>query len=232
AVAREINIPRVAVPRYPGTFSALGMLLSEWRQDFVQTFVAELAGVDVEEIDRQFAAMAEPGRIQLQKDGLSPERLVLTRSIDLRYGGQDHALPVPLKGLRLDSAGRTTLRWEFDALHEKHYGHASPGEPVEIVNLRLSMRVPRDQNLVASLLAGPQKTHTPAKRAEASRSVTFSDARGPQPAQVLWRHDLSAGDVITGPAVIEEENSTTLLHPGDVARINEAGIILIEVAPT
>ena len=229
AVAREINIPKVAVPRYPGTFSALGMLLAAWRQDFVQTFVAELARVDGAQIDKQFAVMADPGRLQLQKDGLGDAPVELARSVDLRYRGQDHALPVPLRSTQLDAAGAAALRREFDQLHERHYGHASAGEPVEIVNLRLSMSVARDQSLIGQLLAAPYAA-TAAKQPEATREVIFADAQRPQMARIVWRHSLSAGDVVEGPAVIEEENATTLIHPGDVARVSEGGVIMIDVA--
>lgn len=230
AVAREIKISRVAVPRYPGTFSALGMLLAAWRQDFVQTFVAELADVDGTEVHRQFELMAAPGWRQLQKDGLDAATLELIRSVDLRYRGQDHALPVPLEGGPLDAASRAMLRKAFDALHERHYGHASPGEAVEIVNLRLSMRLPRDETLVRRLLAAPYRASA-SKQLESSRDVIFGDAQRPEAARIVWRGQLEAHDVVEGPAVIEEENSTILIHPGDVARVNEIGVIMIDVAP-
>lgn len=230
AVAREINIARVAVPRYPGTFSALGMLLAAWRQDFVQTFVAELAGIDGAEVDRQFALMAEVGWRQLRKDGLDAAELVLVRSVDLRYRGQDHALAVPLEGAPLDSTRATTLREVFDAMHERHYGHAAPGEPVEIVNLRLSMHVPRDRKFVERLLAAPHEARA-SKQPHSSRDVIFGDAQRSEAARIVWRPDLEAHDIVEGPAVIEEENSTTLIHPGDVARVDELGIIMIDVAP-
>lgn len=229
AVAKEIGIPRVAVPRYPGTFSALGMLLAAWQQDFVQTFVADLASVDGALIERQLQSMAQPGLQQLQRDGLSAAALVTSCSIDLRYRGQDHALPVPLESPRLDAAGRLALRAMFDSLHERHYGHASPGEPVEIVNLRLSMRIPRHDSLIGRLLTAPYAASA-AKQPETSRAVIFGDAQHPLPTRVVWRPSLDAGAVVEGPAVIEEENSTTLLHPGDVARVNEAGVLMIEVA--
>jgi N-methylhydantoinase A len=231
AVAREIGIPRVAVPRYPGTFSALGMLLAAWRQDFVQTFVAKLDDVDGAEVQEQFELMAQPGLRQLQKDGLDAGDLSVISSMDLRYRGQDHALPVPLgDSAQLDAAGRTALRKVFDSLHERHYGHASPGEPVEIVNLRLSMRIQRDPALIKRLLAAPYEAGA-ARQPEIRRDVIFGDAERPVAARVVWRPSLAAHDIVEGPAVIEEENSTTLIHPGDVARVNEVGVLMIEVAP-
>lgn len=229
AIAKEIRIPRVAIPRYPGTFSALGMLLAAWRQDYVQTFVADLDRVDGAEVEKQFALMAEPGARQLQKDGLAAADLMTIHSVDLRYRGQDHALAVPLEDARLDVSARKKLRSVFDSLHERHYGHASPGEPVEIVNLRLSMRVRRDPGLVAKLLAAPYEASVE-KQAEQTRDVIFGDAGKPQAARVVWRPALRPNEVVEGPAVIEEENSTTLIHPGDVVRVNEAGALLIEVA--
>jgi N-methylhydantoinase A len=228
AIAREIGIPHVAVPRYPGTFSALGMLLAGWRQDFVQTFVAPLESVDDADVTRLFEQLAEPGYRQLRKDGLGSAQVELVRSIDLRYRGQDHALPVPMTGTALDAQARALLRKEFDALHERHYAHASPGEPVEIVNLRLSMRAVRDRSLVSELLAAPYRA-TAEKRGEGSRPVVFGNAEKPLASRIVWRPSLEAGDVIAGPAIVEEENSTTLLHPGDVARVNEVGVLMIDI---
>jgi N-methylhydantoinase A len=230
AVAREIGIPRVAVPRYPGTFSALGMLLAGWRQDFVQTFVAPLDSVDGDEVTRLFEHMAEPGYRQLQKDGLDSTHVELARSVDLRYRGQDHALPVELDGATLHAADRQILRQRFDALHERHYAHASPGEPVEIVNLRLSMRATRNRALVGDLLTAPWQATT-TKQPETTRAVIFAGSTEPQQARIVWRPGLESGATIAGPAVIEEENSTTLLHPGDVARVNDVGVLMIDIAP-
>ncbi|MGH8220263.1 MAG: hydantoinase/oxoprolinase family protein [Steroidobacteraceae bacterium] len=230
AIARELGIPRVAVPRYPGTFSALGMLLAEWRQDFVQTFVAELEHVDGGEINRQFELLAAPGWRELRRDGLDTTEVMLTRIVDLRYRGQDHALPVRLDGVHLDGAGKAELRGKFDALHESYYGHASPNEPVELVNLRLSIRVPRNRDIVTRLLALPYAADRGEKQPESTREIMFGDMQESQVSRVVWRPALEAEEIVKGPAVIEEANSTVLIHPGDVARVHETGVIMIDVA--
>jgi N-methylhydantoinase A len=229
ALAREIAIPKIVIPRFPGTFSALGMLLASWRQDFVRTLIAELDAVEERTAQELFALLIEEGHAQLRGDGIALDRAVLSFGADLRYVGQEHHISVAFEpGLeRFGAAERARIATLFHAAHEKHFSHSSPGERIQLVNLRLTMAVPRNAAAVEAIVAAPYSAED--ARPEETRPVVFDDSLEPVPTRVLWRPGLAAGLEIEGPAAIEEATSTTLVYPGDVARIDTRGNILIDV---
>jgi len=228
AIARDISIPTVVIPRFPGNFSALGMLLAPWRQDFVRTFVAELA--DVSEADAA-AVMAElSGAAQNRLTGENIERssAEFQFAADLRYVGQEHTIPIGFAAASdLKSGGSDALRGDFDQAHHTRYGHAAPSERIQVANIRLTLSVPRDGASVTEWLAQPFAAEDGA--AEESRDVIFEDPNQPLAARILWRPGLPAGTEVEGPAVIEEPNSTTLLYPGDRMRVSEHGHLIVAV---
>jgi N-methylhydantoinase A len=227
AIAREIFIPTVIVPRLPGNFSALGMLMAEWRQDFVRTFFAQFGAIDPAFAERAFAELRDAGTAALTRDGFGAGEGHFAFAADLRYRGQEHTIPIPVAGpgdLLAASAG-TAAR--FNEQHDKRYGHAAPDQSIEIVNLRLIVTVPRFDAAVADLLSSPWVATESVS--EQRRDVIFDDGH-PVEARVLWRPSLTAGQEIVGPAVIEEANSTILLHPGDRAVVHEWGHLIITLA--
>jgi N-methylhydantoinase A len=227
AIAREIFIPTVIIPRLPGNFSALGMLMAEWRQDFVRTFFAQFGAIDPAFAERAFGELRDAGLAALTRDGFKSEEGHFAFAADLRYRGQEHSIPIPVGGPAdlLADAAATGAR--FNEQHDKRYGHAAPDQSIEIVNLRLIVTVPRFDAAVADLLSSPwvATENVPEQR----RDVIFDDGK-PVEARVLWRPALTAGQEIVGPAVIEEANSTILLHPGDRAVVHEWGHLIITLA--
>jgi N-methylhydantoinase A len=120
------------------------------------------------------------------------------------------------------------LRKAFDAEHDQRYGQAAPDERLEIVNVRLVVTAGRPDTLAEHWLVEPWRPEAPA--AESFRDVIFRDAAQPVSTRIVWRPSLPAGARIEGPAVIEEPNATTLIHPGDVATVSEAGHLIIDIA--
>lgn len=230
ALAREIHIPRVIVPKVPGNFSALGILLSNWRHDLVQTFVADLDAVDVAAASVAFGTLEEAAKTLLGREHIEVGNAVFSFAADLRYRGQEHSIPVPIGSARdFEGGGSDALRAAFDRLHERRYGHSAVDQPIQIANLRLSLTMPRGGALVEEWLAAPFVPEGP--EPDQAREVTFDDPANPVRARVAWRPGLGPGETIEGPAVIEEPNSTTLVFPGDTARITEHGHIDITLAP-
>jgi N-methylhydantoinase A len=121
------------------------------------------------------------------------------------------------------------LRAMFHDEHDKRYSQSAPDESMECVSVRLVVTAARRERerVVEEWLNAPW--HPEADFDESRREIVFADAAHPVQARVLWRPSLSAGMVINGPAVIEEPNATTLLHPGDVATISGAGHIIIRI---
>jgi N-methylhydantoinase A len=227
-IARQIFIPRVVVPKVPGTFSALGMLMASWRQDFVRTFIGRIGSLDAAATRAVLAELAGEGRAQLKRDGVSAQGADFRFFADLRYVGQEHTLPI-----RIDDAGMLTrdtsaLRDLFHVEHDKRYGQAAVDEQLEIVNLRLVLTSARADTIAEEWLA--QKWWPAEQSAETSRHVIYGDAAKPVESRVLWRPAMKPGDVVVGPAVIEEPNSTILIHPGDRVMMTPAGHLIIDLA--
>jgi N-methylhydantoinase A len=226
AIAREISIPRVIVPRLPGNFSALGMLMAEWRQDFVRTLIGELGAIAPAAAAQAFADLKAGGEQALRRDGLASGRFDF--AADLRYRGQEHTIAIPVARADDVSGDTAATRKRFNAQHDRRYGHAAPDQSIEVVNIRLVVTVPRMEDALARWLAAPWAPEAAAP--EQRRAVVVDDPQKPADARILWRPALPAGTDITGPAVIEEPNSTTLVGPGDRATIDETGNIVITLA--
>src|SRR5918995_6154073 len=96
AIAREIFIPKVIVPKVPGTFSALGMLMASWRQDFVRTLYGLLGALDEKQVEAVFSELVEAGKAQAARDGIAPDVADFTYLADLRYVGQEHTIAIPV----------------------------------------------------------------------------------------------------------------------------------------
>ena len=228
AIAREIYIPTVIVPKVPGTFSALGMLMASWRQDFVRTLIGRLGALDPTDVATIFSELAEAGRIALERDGVPAEDAEFRYLADLRYVGQEHAIAIPVREAGLLSGDDAGLRAAFHDEHAQRYGQSAPDESMEIVAIRLVVSAARQDRLAEEWLVSPWVAEAPV--AEELRDVVFDDPDKPLPARVIWRPSLAAGQEVAGPAVIEEPNSTFLLHPGDVASVSPAGHLLVRVA--
>ena len=225
AIARELSVPRVIIPPMPAHFSAFGMLLADLKHDYVQTFVRELADTTGAQIADAFASLEKSAIETLSEEGATREQMLLRRFLDMRYRGQEYTLPVPLMEdpRAMDDFG--PIRARFDRLHQEHYGHSAPNEPVMMVNLRLSALGRLDNRLPLS------STHGDGERGErGKRPVIFDSGGSPVNCPIYLRNGFMPGDRLDGPAVIEELGATILLYPGDKMEINHFGHLLIDVA--
>lgn len=221
-VARELSIPTVIVPPGQGAFSAFGMLFADVQHDFARTSVTPLAELDTARLAGGFDAMAEEARQALTADGFAPGEQVLTRSVDVRYTGQEHTVTVPAPD-GVDEPAAAIER-AFTELHERQYGHTMD-DPIEVTTLRL-----RATGVVAkpSLPRLPHRT-SGAPTPDGTRTVYLSAER-PQVRYALYtREALLAGDTLAGPAVIAEHTATTVIHDGDLLRVGDHGELIITV---
>jgi N-methylhydantoinase A len=226
AIAREIAIPKVIVPKLPGNFSALGMLMAAWRQDFVRTLIGDLSGLDRAEAARAFADLQAAGEAALGREELDGGRFDF--AADLRYRGQEHTIAIAVAGPDDLAGGATATRRRFDEQHHRRHGHAAPDQSIEIVNLRLVASVARMDDTIGRWLSEPFVPEAAAP--EQRRPVVFDDPQHPLEARILWRPALAPGTAIAGPAVIEEPNTTTFVPPGAGATIDAWGNIIITLS--
>ena len=228
ALAREIFIPRVIIPKLPGNFSALGMLMAWWRQDFVRTLVGRIGALEPALVTQVFDELARNGKIEAARDGIGKDMAQLRFYADLRYVGQEHALQIAVEGPHALTDNLDALRRLFHAEHDKRYGQAAIEESLEIVNVRLVVTAARTDRLAENWLTAPWTAEGTIE--ERKRDVIFGDAARPVPTRILWRPALPVGFTLEGPAVIEEPNSTILIHPGDRVMVGESGHLVVDLA--
>jgi N-methylhydantoinase A len=215
-LATELGIPRVIVPAHSGAFSALGCLVSELRYDAVQTHRARLDECDAQRLADRFQELADQCLRPLLGAGHQPAAVQIARSLDLRYSGQNYEIEVPL-----DAAEPDALRALFEARHRRLYGYAT-GENVECVNLRLTASVPRAD--------GELPLHTPGGPAEPVGTLrAFFAETGVIDMPRYDRDGLGEQTDLTGPALVEDPWSTTLVYPGQRCRADRWGNLHLEV---
>jgi N-methylhydantoinase A len=223
-VARELGIAKIVIPRAPGHFSAYGMLVADLRRDFVTTWFTPLAEASFGAMEALFAAMETRGRATVTRHQ-GGAATTAVRGADMRYVGQEHAVTVDLPLELFTSQDRDGIKRRFDAVHQVRYGFSVEQEKAEIVSLRSatigSMRKPPFEHIEKS---GPAPDRDSFR---GTRPVYFAGA-GFVETPSYYRHALKAGNRITGPALIEEHASTTVVHPGDRLTVDDFGDLVIE----
>ncbi len=229
-VARELRIPRVIIPRAPGHFSAFGMLLADFRRDLVRSQFVSLDAVTMAELEGWFAGMEAQGQGTLKEADLNTKKVVVQRGLDMRYVGQEHAVTVDLPASAFKhgnaAANKAAIKAAFDAAHEERYGRGSPGEMAEIVSIRSTVIGVMKHPTLEKIAKGSARP--PAAALRGKRRAYFEDGGWTQ-AAVYQRDALLAGNRISGPALIEEHATTTVLQPGDSLVVEPYGNLDISI---
>ncbi len=228
-LAADLGIGKVLVPPVPGATSALGFLMSDVRKDYIRsTKLGLLSTADTVEVNRIFADIAKTATGDLLADGFSAEEINLTYYMDLRYLGQGYELtiPAPHSG-RQERNDLDLMRVRFDEYHGRRFGHKAPNEPVEIVSYRVkaSVLVPKPS------FKRYEKVGTTIKAAFKRRRDACFGPEGMVSCPVYERKLLGTGHIITGPAIIEQVDSTTVVLPKQTASIDAFRNIIISVPP-
>jgi N-methylhydantoinase A len=224
-LAQELEIPQVIVPPIPGGFSALGLVATDLRRDYARTFYAALAAVDRRAMAAAWEAMEETARAMLHAAGVPESRWEITRAADLRYGRQAYELTVPVASGPITDATLARLGADFHARHRMTYGHANPGEPVQLVNLRVSAL-----GKLAGLTLTRRRAAAGGPPEATSRPVYFRET-GLVACDVVMRESLAPGLGREGPLVVEAADTTIVVPPGWRLRVDDRGFVLLEAAP-
>jgi N-methylhydantoinase A len=225
SVAKELSIGKIIVPSAPGHFSALGMLMADLRRDYVQTLFERMDDLEMFQLEDQFKKLEAEGQAALEASGISTDRIVFERASDMRYVGQEHAVAVRMPANVGDESARTEIKRLFDEAHELRYSHSAPEESADIVSLRVSAIGRLGKPEFAQIPRGERMP--PANARRGVRSVIFEGAA--VEAAVYDRTKLLQGNVINGPAIIEEAASTTVVEPGDTVTVNEFGHLIMQL---
>lgn len=219
-IARELGISEVVIPRFPGAFSAWGMLEADVRRDLTHPYFRPQDDLDGHDMARQFAGLETQARDALAAQGVPEDRRRVEHAVDLRYEGQDYTLTIPLTGAGEpgEPGFLATIAERYAQAHTSRYGHATPEAPIEFVMLRSTGfgSFPK----TAAAVPAEAGDETPAVR-----DVIFDGAVHRTP--VLRRAGLTGE--LTGPAILVEETATTVIPPGCLATVDGNGFLIIKV---
>jgi N-methylhydantoinase A len=228
-LAEQAGIPRVLVPLGPGTASALGLLVTDVRMEGSATLIVRADEIEPSRIADEFERLETAGRKAHQVAASASGAPVFERAVEMRYWGQSFELSVPAPtNTIIDPAWLATITESFHDAHEMAYGFRANDEPVELVNLRLT---------TIGKIARPEMRKLGSTSTDASiaskgeRAVYFAESSGSSgivQSPVYDRSKLPAGAVFVGPAIIEEPDCTTVIHPEWKVTVDDFGNLGIE----
>ncbi|MDA4136584.1 MAG: hydantoinase/oxoprolinase family protein [Thaumarchaeota archaeon] len=222
-LSQELGSPLLIVPPHPGIFSAIGMLLSDVRLDFMRPFRHHLGAVDLQKMSSIYDALEKEAVARLRGDFRDLEYRII-RSADMRYVGQNYEVSSVVPGGPIVPKSLQVSKSNFAHEHEKMYGHAKGGE-TEFVNLRVTIIGTIHKPRIVAYQEKPRSKNPVSKE---TRSVFFPGRHGSLKTEVYDRALMAPGVKIRGPAIIEEISSTTVVYPKQSLVVDRYGNLLIE----
>jgi N-methylhydantoinase A len=221
ALAGALGVPRVFVPPFPGIFSAIGLLLADFRHDAVRSLVVPLDKLDEEMVIAQYAGLERSVRAVMERQGIEAERIELHAEIDVQYRRHDMPLTLPLPR----GAGNLAARIEeaFQAAHVAAFGYRR-ADPAEIVSLRLRGTARAGEERLSQLARAAAPLST--RESSAGRKAYFGARVGMVEVTVLDRAALGL-QPRKGPLIVEEWDTSVVVPPGWSASCDEAGNIVL-----
>jgi N-methylhydantoinase A len=217
-LAEELEINEVIVPRFPGAFSAWGMLETDLRRDFSRSFYAKASNADLAALAGIFRTLETEGRAALEDEGIPARETRVEHSLDTRYEAQEYTLTIPV-GVPLAPGSVDEISQRFHEAHDARYGHSNPGAPVEFVVARTA--------LLGELGRAEPERLSPQGSASQPRRRDAVFGRQTRQAAVVRRDELRAGSELAGPAIIDEQTATAVVPPGWTAQIDQIGTLLL-----
>jgi len=226
-LARELDIGRILVPRTPGILCAMGLLLTDLRADFASTRLLTLADAARPAVTDAFAALLDRAEAWFVDEAIAPADRRVTRTVDMRYAGQNYELPVAVPEGPIRAATLDALAEGFADQHRRSYGFVADSEPVQLVTFRIEAT-----GLVrkAQFQPQPDQGREAGDAIIARRCVWLPEAGGFVSCPVYDRDRLRAGNRFAGPAIVEQMDTTTVVLPGMVARVEPYLNLILEVA--
>lgn len=212
-MARDLGMAGVIVPLYPGVYSAIGLIMSDVKHDYIQSKMSPIDALSPADVNAMFARLEALASEEQRDDGFAPEAVEIQRALDMRYAGQGYEITLPCGDAGQDLG---VLRRRFDEQHKTMFGHNAPEEPVEIVSYRVRGigRVPPVEM--------PRFKPTGATLADALRETRRARFDGkPVECPVYQRERLDVGLTVAGPAILDQFDCTTVICPGQIARVDE-----------
>lgn len=215
-LARELGIPKVLIPQAPGVLSALGLLMADFRHDYVTTYLREVSSLSLEEFNERLRDMEIRAVEQMVQENVPEESILLKHSLDMRYLGQGYELEIPIEQGLIEAEDLQKVLLLFHDTHALNYGYSVKEDLVEIVNIRVTSfgRLKRPE------LKKKEKIGEDPIKALQGRREAYWDGQYHK-TSIYNRDRLQPGDTIVGPAVIEQLDSTVVVFPHQVASVDE-----------
>lgn len=224
ALAKELGVKKVIIPVASSVFSAWGMLMTDLRHDYIQTYITRLTDLDPAVINREWENLENNAYHEFLYEDVKKSSVMFTRFLDMRYLGQEHTVKVPVPNGRWNKETLETIIQSFHELHEKTYTFKLENAETEIVNLHLT---------AVGIVEKPEleKEHRDGEVKDAIkevRPVYFEDTGWVQ-TDIYDRDKLPTLKTVTGPAIIEEKASVTVLYEGQTLVVDEYGNLILEI---
>jgi N-methylhydantoinase A len=223
-LAEHGNIRKILVPPTPGVLSAMGLILAPIQHEALTSFEMPAGGTTVESLHRVFAPLDGSNRDRMKNDGVELDQVEIEYYAEMRYVGQAHELELSISAaLNADGVGQMIS--EFHDAHMRAYNHCDPAAETEFVMLRsVHRKAPDEKSLLDSERLASGKSPLPRYR-----QACLSSTEGFRDVAVYSRDDLTPGFNLTGPAIIEQLDTTTLIYENHIAVVDAFGNIIIDV---
>ncbi len=222
SMAADLGMAGIIIPLYPGVYSAMGLVMSDVKHDYIRSRLVNLTRVTEDDINAVFTELEAQARTDLAGEDFPADRIGIEYALDMRYAGQGYEMtlpcPHPLRGGDL-----ATLRRTFDEEHRASFGHTAPTEPVEIVSWRVRgigrvppVQPPRYEPAGLSLDVALREV----------RKARFQGAMLDCP--VYQRERLNVGVAFAGPAIIDQLDCTSVIAPGQIVTVDAYKNLIVE----
>ena len=224
-LAAELDMPTALIPMSPGTTSAMGLLVTDIKHDYSVALIQRVDQLDLETGKTSFEYLKTQGETALRREGVSQEEMTFVYEADMRYVGQSYELTIPLPDGELGATDLPGILSKFHSEHERSYGFQASEEPVEFVALRLTAigKIVRPK-----MREIPQNGQDVSLALKEPRPAYFAEVGGFVDCSIYDRYKLEPGHEIQGPAIVEEVDSTTVIHPGYRAVADKFGNLFLQ----
>jgi len=229
-MAQELRIPQVVIPLTPGTFSAVGLVTADARYDVHRSYVARSSQADAARMQKTYQEITNEAVNRILELGFERDRIIVSYAADMRYLGQAHEVAVEVPQDWVRTIDKDTLRRLEGLFHEKHerlFGHSSRDSDVEFITLTVAATGPLARSETPGIAQG---TADPREAFKGDRKAYFPELGGYVDVPTYERSRLKAGNVVAGAAIVEQMDTTIVLPPGQIGKVDQWGDIIVDIS--
>ncbi|WP_414044441.1 hydantoinase/oxoprolinase family protein [Macrococcus sp. EM39E] len=221
-LARELGVKKVIIPAAASVFASWGMLMSDLRHDYSQTVLTSTNQADFKHLNEQFTSTIQHATDVLASEGMDEDKVVFSKSLDMRYVGQEHTVEIPITNEELNEKNIQEVINAFHESHERLYSYKLLENGTEIVNIKVQVLGKLDKPHISKV------EHQDGERVKEKRKVFFEND-GWIEINVYDKAYIDVDEKIDGPAIIEEKTTSTIINKNDIAAKDKYGNLIIEI---